>query len=95
MSKISLPILAVVPVVIPFEFPMFDEQRRVLSLALEGLSQLSATFSIRIPFANMTLPVKIEIVEDPNSISGFSQLWRPESQFSHKFLCFHSSGKRR
>jgi hypothetical protein len=67
---------------------MFDEQRRVLSLALDGLSQLSATFSIRIPFADMTLPVKIEIVDDPNSISGFSQFWCPESQFSHKFICF-------
>lgn len=88
MSKISLPICAVVPIVLPFEYPMFDEQRRVLCLVLEGLPKLAGSLSISIPLADMTLPVGIEILDDFNLISGFSGLWSPRSQFSYKFLCF-------
>ena len=88
MSKISLPISAVVPVVLPFEFSMFDEQRRVLSLALEGLAKLAGSLSFCISLASMTLPIGIEILEDSALIPDFSGLWSPRSQFSYKFLCF-------
>ena len=88
MADFEVNLCAAVPVVLPFEHVLFDEQRRILFLALNDLLKYSESFRVSLPSIKTTFPVVIELFDSPEPIKGFCQVWHPKWQCSYKFLCF-------
>jgi hypothetical protein len=86
VSHYDLSIVVVVPLICPAAWIV--ERTRAHSLAMEGLSKLSESIAAPIHFAETKVSVRIDIVNQPDAIDGFSQIWRPSEYHRYTFLCF-------